>query len=103
MKYRQNYIQQGIAVILGTCFLVASTIFPASTFAQDIELSPSIQDLSTAFSKNFCMEISQGISPENASENAARDMIKGIIFSPIVKELMDVPKEYLTTLITNNI
>ncbi len=86
-------------------FLMALSFFlaPVSTFAAAADLSPAVSGLSKEFSKKFCTSIGKGMAPQKAGESAAAQLSKGLLFSPIINEIMSAPKEDLTASLSNNI
>ena len=72
-------------------------------FTQELELPSSVADLGESFSNKFCVEISSGTNPDKAGEIAAKEIVRGLIFSPNIKEIMSVPKDDLALLVSNNI
>ena len=90
--------------LLLTC-LTAITFLLASvaTFASTADLSPAVSDVSKNFSEKFCTSIGNGLTPEKAGESAAAQLSKGLLFSPVMKEIMSAPKEDLAASLSNNI
>ncbi|KGG12736.1 hypothetical protein [Prochlorococcus sp. MIT 0601] len=86
-------------------WLIAITFFltPIVTFASTAGLSPAVSDLSKKFSEKFCASIGNGNTPEKAGESAAAQLSKGLLFSPIIKEIMSASKEDLAASLSNNI
>ena len=86
-------------------FLTAITFLLASVpaFASTADLSPAVSDVSKNFSEKFCTSIGNGLSPEKAGESAAAQLSKGLLFSPVMKEIMSAPKEDLAASLSNNI
>ena len=99
----QKLLRQCISILLASIVLLSSTLFPSHIFAKDIDLPPSITELSKTFSDNFCVGIAEGINPENAGEIAAKEMVQGLIFSPVLKELIATPKKDLVLSLSTNI
>ena len=95
---------QDMKCLLLVC-LLAITIFlvPVMTFASAADLSPAVADLSKDFSQKFCTLIGTGMTPEKAGEIAAAQISKGLLFSPVMKEIMSAPKEDLAESLANNI
>ncbi len=85
--------------------LIATAIFlaPVPTFASSADLSPAVSDLSKKFSEKFCTSIGKGMTPEKAGQSAAIQLSQGLLFSPIMNELMSAPKEDLASSLSNNI
>ncbi len=86
-------------------FLTAITFFfaPVTTVASAADLSPAVSDVSKNFSEKFCTSIGNGLTPEKAGESAAAQLSKGLLFSPVMKEIMSAPKEDLAASLSNNI
>ncbi len=70
---------------------------------EEIGISPSILKVSETFSENFCIFINNGLSPEKAGESAAKKMARGLIFSPVISEIMEAPKESIASTLSQNI
>ncbi len=86
-------------------FLIATTFFlaPVATFASATDLSPAVSDLSKKFSEKFCTSLKKGMTPEKAGQSAAVQLSQGLLFSPVMNEIMSAPKEDLATSLSNNI
>ena len=84
---------------------MAITFFfvPAAAVASSSDLSPAVSEVSKNFSEKFCTSIGNGLTPEKAGESAAAQLSKGLLFSPVMKELMSAPKEELAASLSNNI
>ena len=61
---------------------------PVVTFASAADLPPAVSDLTKKFSEKFCSSIGNGMTPEKAGETAATQLSKGILFTPIMNEIM---------------
>ena len=72
-------------------------------FASTEDLSPAVSEVSQNFSEKFCTSIGNGLTPEKAGESAAAQLSKGLLFSPVMKEIMSAPKEDLAASLSNNI
>ena len=85
--------------------LTAITFFlpPFVTLASATDLSPAVSGLSMDFSEKFCMSIGIGITPKKAGEIAAAQLSKGLLFSPVMNEIMSTSKEDLTESLSNKI
>ncbi len=85
--------------------LITTTFFltPIVTLASAADLSPAVSDLSKQFSEKFCTSIQKGGTPEKAGQSAAVQLSQGILFSPIMNEIMSAPKEDLAASLSNNI
>ena len=88
-----------LACLTAITFLLASV----ATFASTADLSPAVSDVSKNFSEKFCTSIGNGLTPEKAGESAAAQLSKGLLFSPVMKEIMSAPKEDLAASLSNNI
>jgi len=86
-------------------YLMAITFFlaPAEIFASTEGLSPALSDLSKKFSEKFCKSVGNGMTPKKAGETAAAEISKGLLFSPVLNEIMSAPKEDLAAALSNNI
>ncbi len=89
--------------VLPTLSLLLIISFPASIFSQDLQLPPIALELSENFSGKFCVSISEGNTANIASEQAAKQIVRNLIFSPTLNEIMALPKEDLVTSISTNI
>ena len=83
--------------------LVTFFLNPFATGVLATDLSPAVSELSKNFSEKFCISIETGMTPEKAGENTAAQLSKGLLFSPVMKELMSAPKDYLAESLSNNI
>ncbi len=85
--------------------LMAITFFlaPVATFASFEDLSPAVSSLSKEFSEKFCISIENGMNPQKAGETAAAQLSKGLLFSPVMNEIMSSPKEDLAASLSKNI
>ena len=88
-----------LTCIVAITFLLASV----ATFASTADLSPAVSEVSKNFSEKFCTSIGNGLTPEKAGESAAAQLSKGLLFSPVMKEIMSAPKEDLAASLSNNI
>ena len=88
-----------LASLMAITFLLSSV----ATFASTADLSPAVSDVSKNFSEKFCTSIGNGLTPEKAGESAAAQLSKGLLFSPVMKEIMSAPKEDLAASLSNNI
>ena len=88
-----------LACLTAITFLLASV----ATFASTADLSPAVSDVSKNFSEKFCTSIGNGLTPEKAGESAAAQLSKGLLFSPVMKEIMSAPKEDLAASLSDNI
>ena len=103
MRMIQNFLKQCISMLLASIVLLSSTLLPSQIFAQEIDLPPAVAELSKTFSEKFCVGVAEGINPENAGEIAAKEMVKGLIFSTVLKEVMAIPKDDLALSLSTNI
>ena len=88
-----------LACLTAITFLLGSI----PTFASTADLSPAVSEVSKNFSEKFCTSIGNGLTPEKAGESAAAQLSKGLLFSPVMKEIMSAPKEDLAASLSNNI
>ena len=88
-----------LACLTAITFLLNSVL----TFASTADLSPAVSEVSKNFSEKFCTSIGNGLTPEKAGESAASQLSKGLLFSPVMKEIMSAPKEDLAASLSNNI
>ena len=88
-----------LACLTAITFLLASV----PTFASTADLSPAVSEVSKNFSEKFCTSIGNGLTPEKAGESAASQLSKGLLFSPVMKEIMSAPKKDLAASLSNNI
>ncbi len=88
-----------LSCLLFTIFWLA----PFPIFASPDDLSPALSDLTKNFSEKFCTSIGKGMTPEKAGESAAVQLSKGVLFSPVMNEIISAPKEDLAASLSNNI
>ena len=90
--------------LLLACLMAITFFFtPVAIFTSAADLSPAVSDVSKNFSEKFCTSIGNGLTPEKAGESAAAQLSKGLLFSPVMKEIMSAPKEDLAASLSNNI
>ncbi len=89
--------------LLISILLLSLSLFPIPLFAKDLNPPLFIDELSTTFSDKFCLAISNGIQPKDAGESTAKEMIRGLIFSPNLKEIIAFPKENLVSSLSTKI
>ena len=89
--------------VLPTLSLLLIISFPASIFSQDLQLPPIALELSENFSGKFCVSISEGNTANIASEQAAKQIVRNLIFSPNLNEIMALPKDEMVLSISTNI
>ncbi len=77
--------------------------FPSSIYASDLDAIPSISSVSENFSDEVCLSLSNGITPENATELAAQKMIRNLIFSGELDEILSVPKDEMVEYISSKV
>ena len=82
---------------------ITFSLTPVAVFSSSADLSPAVSDLTKKFSKKFCMSVENGMTPEKAGETAAAQLSKGLLFSPVINEIMSAPKEDLAASLSNNI
>ncbi len=86
------------------CFMAITIVLaPLATFAAAADLSPAMSELTMKFSNKFCTSIGNGMTPAKAGENAAAQLSKGLLFSPVMNEIMSAPKEDLAASLSDNI
>ena len=90
-------------LLLAFLMAVTFSLTPVVTFASDADLSPAVADLTKKFSEKFCTSIENGMTPEKAGESAAAQLSKGLLFSPVMNEILDAPKDDLAVSLSNNI
>ena len=88
-----------LACILAITFCLA----PVATLASASDLSPAVSDVTKKFSEKFCASIGSGVPIDKAGEIAAAQLSKGLLFSPVMNEIMSAPKEDLAASLSNNI
>lgn len=91
--------------LIGSLYLIilCSTFFPTVLVAEVIGLSPEVASVSKDYSDMFCIEVLDGATPEIAGEKAAKKIARGLIFSPVLKEITSSPKEALALSVSKNI
>ena len=90
--------------LLLSCLLaIIFSLTPVEVLASATDLSPTVSEVSKNFSEKFCTSIGNGLTPEKAGESAAAQLSKGLLFSPVMKEIMTSPKEDLAASLSNNI
>ena len=102
IRLRENFLLMRCLVLV--CFM-AITIFlaPYAIFASAADLSPAMSEITMKFSDKFCTSIGNGMTPEKAGENVAAQLSKGLLFSPVMNEIMSASKEDLAASLSNNI
>ena len=103
MKFVYALLKICTSIVLPLILLFSSALFPAAIFAIDIEFSPAVSEVVHNFSGKYCLAISNGRAPEEAAEVASRQMISGLIFSGVLKEVMTVPKVDLASFVAANV
>ncbi len=85
--------------------LVAIAVFlaPVTTFASTTDLPTGVSNLSKKFSEKFCTSLSKGVPPEKAGQIAAAQLSKGLLFSPVMKDIRSAQKADLVNSLSNNI
>ncbi len=90
--------------LLFACFMaITFCLTPLTSLALAADLSPAVLDLTKQFSEKFCISITNGARPKKAGEIAAAQLSKGLLFSPVMNEIMSAPKEDLAASLANNI
>ncbi len=67
------------------------------------DLSPNVSALTKKFSEKFCTSIRLGMNPDKAGESSAAQISRGLLFSPVMNEIMSSSKEDLVSFLSNNI
>ena len=98
-----RWVNDSLKTILCLIVILSSALLPSALSADVIDLSPGVADVSKDFSDKFCVEIFGGASPEIAGENAAKKMARGIMLSPVLKEIMSSPRDELALSLSKNI
>ena len=95
-----NCLKRAIAniLILTTIFMVS---FPCN--ALEIKSDDLMYNASNVFAERFCTATENGISTETAMKVASRKTISSFIFSPNLKDILDIPKDELVTNISKTI
>ncbi len=88
-----------LSCFLAIIFCLAQV--PSSAFASD--LTPVVSDLTKQFSEKFCRSIANGMTFEKAGEISAAQLSKGVVFSPVLNEIMSAPREDLVASLSENI
>ena len=83
--------------------LAAISLLLAQAPAIAVDLSPALSDLSKDFSEKFCKSIANGMPPEKAGKTSAAQLSKGLLFSPVMKEIMSASKEDLAISLSDDI
>ena len=103
MKFVYALLKICTSIVLPLILLFSSALFPAATFATDIEFSPAVSEVVHNFSGKYCLAISNGRDPEEAAEVASRQMISGLIFSGVLKEVMSISRVEMASVVTTEI
>ncbi len=90
-------------LLLAILMAIAFSMAPVTAFASTTDLSPALLNVSKEFSQKFCSSIDKGVTPEKAGESAAVQLSKGLLFSPILNDIISAPKEDLAKSLSNNI
>ena len=80
-----------------------SVLFPSALFAIDEDFTPAVSEVVMSFSAKYCAALSNGGEPEKAAEVASRQMISGLVFSGVLKEVMSVPKDDMASFVASEI
>ncbi len=78
-------------------------MFPSAESANQLDLPPAVSDLTKNFSNTICLEISSGLSVENAAQITSRKTLKSLIFSDSLKQILSFSKVDLTSYLTKEI
>ena len=103
MNILKDWFQQKIFFFFSLIFVFSFFNFPLPSFSVDSELSPIAEHLSQNFSNSFCGFISQGDTPEVASQQAAKEVVRRFIFSPDMTEITSIPKEEIVLSISSDV
>ena len=98
-----NTLRIIFSVVLTFGIFFAAMFFPAASYAIDSQVSPAVSSLVNSFSKQFCVSVSEGGNVEDAAEGAARKMIRGLVFSGDLKEVMSVPRDDMARFVATSI
>ncbi|WP_269622632.1 hypothetical protein [Prochlorococcus marinus] len=90
-------------LLIACLIAITFSLAPFAAFASTTDLSPKITALSKNFSQKFCTSIGVGMTPEKAGETAATQLSKGLLFSPLMTEIMSASKEDLAASLSQNI
>ena len=79
------------------------SLAPYVTYAGALEITPAISNVVTGFSEKLCFSVAQGKTTEDATESVIREMVRGLIFSGALKEIMSVPQEDMTEILSTSV
>ncbi|WP_320666899.1 hypothetical protein [Prochlorococcus sp. MIT 1307] len=91
---------QTILAIFSSIFFFSFAVLPPLAFAKQPDLSPAVSEVVQNFTDHYCLAIADGIAAETAVEVASKQIIRSLIFSGLLKEVMSVPKEEMATFVT---
>ena len=84
-----------------TLILLISLVLPV--YAVGPDKPSSVSEVVDDFSNKFCVQISKGETTEGAGKLAAKEMIQGLMFSPVLKEIMATPQEEIVASLSTQI
>ncbi len=103
MRIFQDFSREFISILLASIFFIFYIFTSSAVFSQELNSSADVSHLSKAFSEKFCLQIANGLNPEDAGKIASKEMVRGLILSPIIKEIMTIPKEELASSLSKDI
>ena len=103
MRWIPWFLKSCWSIHLALMIVFSLELHPLTVLASDIEFTPAVSDVVKKFSANYCAEIANGGDPEKAVEAASRQMISGLIFSGVMKEVIAAPKEDLSEFVSTEI
>ena len=90
-------------MLCSSSILLTFVVLPSAAISNTSDLSPALSEAIQGFSDNYCLAIDNGTSAERAAEVASRQMISGLIFSGLLKEVMLVPKDEMAASVVTQI
>ncbi len=103
MKLTHKVLNSLVSIAVTFIFCLPLTLFPLSVSAENVHLASEVSDVVKSFSQKYCVTISNGDEPQNAIQVVSRQMISGLIFSGVLKEVMSVPKDDMAFALTSAI
>ncbi len=104
MNYYRFFSKHWVPLLIAVIFFLTSSTFPIRSMAIEAEgITPQINDVIETFSDNFCSYLEDGLTPEKSGESAAGKMASGLMFSPVMGQIMEAPKESLASTLSENI
>ena len=101
MKFALSPCIKTILAIFSSIVLFSFAVFPPLAFAQQPNFSPAVSEVVQNFTDQYCLAIADGIAAETAVEVASKKIIRGLIFSGLLKEVMSVPKEEMASFVSS--